>query len=78
MKSDCPFCSLSQDNSIYSGNLVFAIWDRYPVSPGHALIIPRRHCATWFDATPAETAELIKFNAWNFQNGISCSTLGSS
>jgi diadenosine tetraphosphate (Ap4A) HIT family hydrolase len=29
-----------------------------PVSRGHALIIPRRHCATWFDATPEEIAEL--------------------
>ena len=28
------------------------------MSPGHALIIPRRHCATWFDATPEEIAEL--------------------
>ena len=59
MKSDCPFCDLAQNESIYKGNLVFAIWDRYPVSPGHVLIVPSRHCATWFEATPAETAELV-------------------
>ncbi len=38
---------------------MFAVWDRFPVSPGHALVIPYRHCATWFDATPEEQAELM-------------------
>lgn len=37
---------------------LLALWDAYPVSPGHALIIPRRHIATWFDATDAERAAL--------------------
>lgn len=26
---------------------------------GHALIAPRRHIASWFDATPEEQAEMI-------------------
>lgn len=34
--------------------LVFAMWDGFPVSPGHALIVPRRHVATWFEATAEE------------------------
>jgi len=55
----CPFCEMSTDRSIYTGKLVFAIWDRYPVSAGHALIIPRRHCETWFDATAEEQTELL-------------------
>jgi diadenosine tetraphosphate (Ap4A) HIT family hydrolase len=29
------------------------------VSPGHALVIPRRHVATWFDASLEEKAELL-------------------
>lgn len=58
MTLHCPFCDVSRVQPIYSGNLVFAIWDRHPVSRGHVLIIPRRHCATWFDATPEEIAEL--------------------
>ena len=30
------------------------LWDGFPVSPGHALLIPVRHVVTWFDATPEE------------------------
>jgi diadenosine tetraphosphate (Ap4A) HIT family hydrolase len=33
--------------------------DIYPVSEGHALIIPRRHCETWFDATREEQIALL-------------------
>jgi diadenosine tetraphosphate (Ap4A) HIT family hydrolase len=28
--------------------------DRFPVSPGHLLFVPRRHVATYFEATPEE------------------------
>jgi len=38
---------------------VTALWDSYPVSPGHALLVTRRHVATWFDATPEERLELM-------------------
>ncbi len=38
---------------------VVGIWDGYPVSPGHALLIPRRHIATWFDATRKEQQGLM-------------------
>ena len=40
-------------------DLTFAIWDGFPVSPGHALIIPRRHVATWFETTATEQAALF-------------------
>ena len=31
-----------------------AFYDGYPVSPGHALIIPKRHVANYFDLTNHE------------------------
>ncbi|HKK30159.1 MAG TPA: HIT family protein, partial [Alphaproteobacteria bacterium] len=34
-------------------------WDRYPVSPGHALLVPRRHVAGWFDASQEEQQALV-------------------
>lgn len=40
-------------------DLAFAIRDGFPISPGHALIIPRRHIASFFDATSAERASLL-------------------
>ena len=35
--------------------LVLGIWDAFPVSDGHALLVPRRHVASWFDATAGRT-----------------------
>jgi diadenosine tetraphosphate (Ap4A) HIT family hydrolase len=29
-------------------------------SPGHALVVPRRHVAGWFDATREEQRELLE------------------
>lgn len=41
--ADCPFCPpLERPAWIESGS-AFAIFDRFPASPGHALVLPRRH-----------------------------------
>ena len=32
----------------------FVVADAFPVSPGHALVIPRRHVASYFDLTDCE------------------------
>jgi hypothetical protein len=48
--SPCPFCSPSSDKLFFTGHLVVGLWDAFPVSPGHALLTPRRHVAEWFDA----------------------------
>lgn len=39
--------------------LAIAIRDAFPVSPGHTLLIPRRHFATFFDATADERASIL-------------------
>lgn len=54
-----PFLNIPQGSWIASNALAFAIHDRYPVSPGHALVIPRRVIATWFDATPEERTAIF-------------------
>jgi len=56
---DCPFCHISETRElIYEGPLCVAFFDGFPVNPGHALIIPRRHVASYFDLTDEETAEI--------------------
>lgn len=55
---DCPFCAISPDRIVLATELVVAIRDADPVSPGHALVILRRHVATFFDATPEERAAI--------------------
>ena len=55
----CPFCEPSPQRIAFNGPVVRMIWDLYPVSSGHLLIVPRRHVARWSDATPEEKAALL-------------------
>jgi len=55
----CPFCAPSPEHVASDGPLVRVLWDLYPVSPGHQLVVPRRHVARWSEATPAEQAALF-------------------
>lgn len=55
----CPFCS-PECVPVTESELAIAIHDSFPVSPGHVLIIPRRHFASYFDATDKEKRALWK------------------
>ncbi len=55
----CPFCPPPPDSVFHEGELVIGLWDAFPVTPGHALLITRRHVADWFAATPAEQQALL-------------------
>jgi ATP adenylyltransferase len=50
----CPFCEISAERIIVEDDVCYAVPDRYPVSPGHTLIIPRRHVASFRDMTSDE------------------------
>lgn len=52
--TDCPFCEVSDSEIVLNNELCFARWDKFPVSDGHALIIPFRHFSNYFDATQRE------------------------
>jgi diadenosine tetraphosphate (Ap4A) HIT family hydrolase len=57
----CPFCELEGSKRVFfEDGLIRALWDGFPVSPGHALVAPRRHVAGWFDASPEEQAALMR------------------
>jgi diadenosine tetraphosphate (Ap4A) HIT family hydrolase len=58
--TDCPFCHPDPARIAWPDSpLVLALWDGFPVSPGHALIVPRRHAAGWEDLTAAEQQALL-------------------
>jgi diadenosine tetraphosphate (Ap4A) HIT family hydrolase len=57
MTEKCIFCHPNRE-IILESEYSYAIMDKYPVSPGHILIIPRRHEADYFNLTPAEKAGL--------------------
>jgi superfamily II DNA or RNA helicase/diadenosine tetraphosphate (Ap4A) HIT family hydrolase len=52
----CPFCSIDPSRIVFANDLVIAIWDGFPVSSGHLLIIPQRHTPAWSNLTSAEKA----------------------
>lgn len=54
-----PFLAIPADQWLGSNELAFAISDRFPVSRGHALVIPKRVVATWFEATAEEQRALM-------------------
>ena len=58
MPTACPFCEIPESRTILHGSTTFAIEDKYPVSEGHTLVIPKRHFATYWEATASEKLEL--------------------
>lgn len=51
----CPFCSMPQTAEILmESELAYAVFDKFPVNPGHSLVIPKKHTADYFDLTPGE------------------------
>jgi diadenosine tetraphosphate (Ap4A) HIT family hydrolase len=84
----CPFCSIEKaiDESriIYQDSTWIAILDNYPVSKGHTLLIPKRHCKTYFDLNFIELESIgvtigvikrlldTKYNPDGYNIGINC------
>ena len=60
MDNNCPFCKAESERDIIaSSSLSVAFFDGFPVSPGHALIIPKRHVASFFDLSKEEQQDLL-------------------
>jgi superfamily II DNA or RNA helicase/diadenosine tetraphosphate (Ap4A) HIT family hydrolase/HKD family nuclease/SOS-response transcriptional repressor LexA len=55
-----PFSSSSPETWITANDAAFAIFDNYPVTPGHVLVVTRRLVSTWFEATQAEQAAVME------------------
>lgn len=57
--STCPFCLIPDGDVLDENARAVAVRDRYPVTPGHTLIIPRRHVADYFDLSREERNEIL-------------------
>jgi diadenosine tetraphosphate (Ap4A) HIT family hydrolase len=59
---NCPFCNIEKtaDKSriVYQDDTWIAIYDNYPVSQGHVLLIPKRHVETFFNLNMIELGSL--------------------
>lgn len=56
MKGNCPFCST--EDTLLANTLAYARPDKFPVTPGHLLIIPARHEPNFFAARPEELSAI--------------------
>lgn len=55
----CPFCPPPADHVLIERPLAFVKRDGYPLTKGHALVIPRRHVATFFETTTEERQAML-------------------
>ena len=63
-KTDCVFCKTDRETIIENNN-AFAIYDKYPVSEGHVLVIPKFHVSDYFELNFVQQLSL-----WNLVNHI--------
>ena len=82
-KMTCIFCHLDRSILAETG-LSFAFLDSFPVSNGHALVIPKRHAVTIWEMTTEEYADAFnlvaqvkdllqkKFDPQGFNVGVNC------
>ena len=60
MKTSPAAHSAASPPSVSPGRppIVIALWDAFPVSPGHALVLPRRHAPSWNALTADEKSAI--------------------
>lgn len=56
----CPFCNLPKSRILDGDDSAVVIRDDFPVSPGHTLVILRRHVDSFFLITEQELASLMR------------------
>ena len=59
-KMDCFFCKLEPPRIVDSNEFCFVVRDGFPVSPGHTLVIPKRHIGSFFDLSAEERQALME------------------
>lgn len=63
MSDSCLFCRIVDGSvpatRVYEDETSIAFLDLYPVTPGHVLVIPRKHSIALHDAEPETLANLL-------------------
>ena len=55
----CPFCDLAPERIRIANPIGLVFRDAFPVSPGHTLVISRRHVGSFFLLEPDERIALL-------------------
>jgi diadenosine tetraphosphate (Ap4A) HIT family hydrolase len=59
----CGFCTLAAEKILAENDQAVWVYDIHPITPGHSLIIPKRHFRTFFEATPNEREAILSLLA---------------
>ena len=59
----CPFCTPDDSDVVGANDHAIAFYDGFHVTPGHCLIVPKRHISSFFEATREEQAALFELVA---------------
>lgn len=80
----CPFCKIETQIKVTSNEYFYAIYDKYPVNPGHLLIISHRHVLDYFsldmeekkylDAMITEAKDILdkRYKPDGYNIGVNC------
>ncbi|MGZ9005270.1 MAG: HIT family protein [Burkholderiales bacterium] len=55
----CPFCPPREREIIATHPLAVAVRDSFPLTRGHALVVPRRHIGSFFELTMEERLAIL-------------------
>ena len=58
---DCLFCQREKSEILKESEQCFAIYDKYPVTNMHSLILPKRHLRHFFNLNKLEREKLFDF-----------------
>lgn len=59
MDGHCVFCAVPAHRVVHQTSLGIVFRDGFPISPGHTLIVPRRHVGSFFEITAEERSSLL-------------------
>jgi len=57
---ECQFCILPESRVLFEKGRVIVIRDAYPISPGHTLVVPKRHVKSLFKLDIQEREDLFE------------------
>ena len=60
MPDNCPFCEPDTERVWLENDCGLVLWDAFPLTEGHTLVVPRKHADSLYELTANEQASL-----WN-------------
>lgn len=55
----CPFCNIEKERIIIENSFCYSVYDYFPVSIGHTLIVTKEHISNFFELSNNQKYALI-------------------